>query len=244
MFCASVTPRSFKKHLAGLTVAIGAIGLAAQVAAAYPTGNLLTNPGYETNSLTGIANVLGPPFSTNIWGDEDSTITGTVGAVSPRTGSQMLSMTTDGNVATQTLQVVDVSAYSADISAGLVTVNLSAYFNVDSNVVGAVGGIFITFWDNTMNYTGPTNIGSEPTFDSNPSTWEQASLTNIPVPVNTTFLLAQVLYVNATMIDSLGVDQPGYVDDASLTLDAVPEPASLGLLAFGAIGFLRVRRLK
>jgi PEP-CTERM motif len=235
----------FRRQFRGfayLSVVFTMIALAGKTQA-YPTGNLLTNPGFETNSLTPLTNVLGPPYLTNIWGDEASTITGPVGGVNPNSGSQMLSMTTDGLVATQTLEVVDVSAYATDINAGAVTADFSALFDVDKNVPAGAAAVYLTFWDSSNNYVGPTNIGAALTLDFNPATWEQISLTSIPVPIGTNYLLAQVAYNNASMTVN-GVDQPGFVDDAVLTLDSVPEPASLGLGAFSAIGLLRIRRRK
>jgi hypothetical protein len=237
-----VTRLSSLSNLARFCFAAGVIALASQAKAAYPTGNLITNPGFETNSLTSIFNVLGSPYSTGIWGDEASTITGTVGAVVPSGGTQMLSMTTDGNADTQTLQSVDVTAFSSDINAGLLTASFNAKFNVDKDVTGGLAGIYLQFFNSAHTYVGATNINSLLVLDSNPATWQQISLTNIPVPVGTSYLLPQVLYNNASMTDANGIDHAGYVDDSVLTLNTVPEPASLGLCTFTALGMIRVRR--
>jgi hypothetical protein len=227
--------------LAGLGLAFGVAGRAD--AATYPTANLLTNPGFESSALTPISNVVGSPYLTNIWGDEASTITTAVGGVSPSGPTHMLSMTTDFLTATQTLQSVDVSAYATDISAGLLVANFNAQFNVDSNVPAAGAGVILQFFDASHNFVGSTNSASL-TLDNNPATWQQISLTNIPVPVNANYLLAQVLYSDASLAVN-GNNNPGFVDDAVLTMDrsTTPEPGSLmALLPAGAMLLFRRRR--
>ena len=252
MFFASLSPRSPKNRVgarlnrspgffAGLAVGVAAIALTARIAPAVTTGNLLTDPGFESQPLTSDVNVLGPPYMTNIWGDEASTITGTVGAVSPAGGVKMLSMTTDGLVATQTFQLVDVSAYSAAINAGNATVDMSGLFNVDKNVAAAKAEVVVQFYDSSHNVLPGSGTGLL-TLDANPATWEQINAPTTSVPANTNYVLAQVLYINATMNDAAGVNQPGFVDDTKLTLTTTPEPASLGLFAVAALGMLRVRR--
>jgi hypothetical protein len=245
MFGATLSRHSSKFHLAGVAIALGAMSIASHVnAATYPTPNLLTNDGFETNLLTSDANVLGPPFSQNIWGDEDSTITGATAGVTPHGGKLMLSMTTDNLVATQTFQLIDVSAYAADISAGNLTASASAFYNADQALPAAFAEINIFFWDSGENTTGPTNSTTAQTLDANPATWEQLSVNNVPIPTNTNFIIEQVIYGDASLNANDGALHAGFVDDATLTLNTVPEPTSLGLLAFGAVGFLRVRRQK
>jgi hypothetical protein len=245
MFGATIAQRLSKSHVAGIAIAIGAMTIASQAnAATYPTPNLLTNDGFEVNSLVSDAVVLGPPYMQNIWGDEASTITGAVNGVSPHSGKQMLSMTDDGLVATQTFQLIDVSAYAADISAGNLTVSASAFYNVDAHTPAALAEINVFFWDNTNTITGPTNSTAILNVDTSPNTWEQLSENNVPIPTNTNFIIEQVIYGDVSLDGDDGVRHAGYVDDATLTLNTVPEPTSLGLLAFGAIGFLRVRRQK
>jgi PEP-CTERM motif len=254
MFFASLSPRSPKNRVstrlhrspgffAGLAVGVAAIALTARMAPAVTTGNLLTDPGFETQPLTSYVNVLAPPYLTNIWGDEVSTIVGATGGVSPAGGVKMLSMTTDGLVATQTFQVVDVSAFSAPINAGLATADLSALFNVDKNLAAAKAEVSLQFYDSSHTIIGGSGVGVL-TLDANPATWEQISANGVAVPANTNYLLAQVLYINSTMNDAAGVNQPGFVDDAKLTLTTTPEPASLGLFALAALGMLRVRRAR
>ena len=202
----------------------------------------MTDPGFESNALTSIVNVLGPPYALNVWGDEASTITGAVGGVNPASGTKMLSMTTDFNTVTQTLQEVDVSTYSAAINANAATADCSALFNVGQNLSAAFGGVYLQFLDSSHNFLPPTTTNSLMTFDNNPSTWQLAGVSGIPIPINTKYLLMQVVYSDASLVDSSGADQAGYVDDAKMTLTTVPEPASIGLLLCGASTMLGRRR--
>jgi hypothetical protein len=230
----------------GLCIAVGFAALGSHAnAAVYPTANLLTNPGFENSALTPITSVLGSPFSTGVWGYEASTIVTATGGVIPSGGTHMLSMTTDFNTDTQTLQSVDVSAYATDINAGLLTANFGALFNVSGNVPAAVAGIFLQFYDSSHNFVGATNISSSLNLDASANTWQPISLTNIPVPVNTNYLLAQVLYNDASLQNVNGTLDAGYVDDAVLTMDrsTTPEPGALmALLPVGAMMLIRRRR--
>jgi hypothetical protein len=229
--------------LAGLCLTVGVFAGQAN-AAVYPTGNLLTNPGFENNLLTGISNVDSSPFSTNIWGDEASTIVTATGGVTPSGGTQMLSMTTDFLTYTQTLQLVDVSAFSPDISAGLLAASFNAKFNVSSNIPAANAGVILQFLDSSHNLVGSTSSAGL-ILDNNASTWQQISLANIAVPVTAQYLEAQVLYNDASLAVN-GQNNPGFVDDAVLTLDrssTTPEPGSLmALIPAGSMLLFRRRR--
>jgi len=79
--------------------------------------------------------------------------------------------------------------------------------------------------------------------DNNASTWQSLNINAFPIPVNTQFILLQVFYANASMINSNGVNRPGYVDDAVLTLTA-PEPSSMVLGGIGLVGMLAMGTLR
>lgn len=211
-------------------------------AAASASGvNLLVDPGFESNPLDTIGNVLGNfPAYQGVWGVEAATITGVDGGVTPAGGVKMLRMTDDGNVATQAVQVTDVSSYSALISSGSGVVNLSGLFNVDQSVPAAIGGVTISFFSGS-------NFGSLISFftsnltplDANPATWETASL-SIPIPIGTTWMMSQVAYDNASLLGNDGTLHPGYVDSTSLSI--VPAPSALAVLALAGGAGLRRRR--
>ena len=232
------------KALAGLGFAVGIVSAGGQAGAAvYPTPNLLTNQGFETNALTPFSNVIGSPYSTNIWGDEASTITTATAGVTPFAGTQMLSMTTDFNTYTQTIQLVDLSPYSTDITAGLLNANFNAKFDAAVNVPAAIAGVIVQFYDSSHNIVGSTSSASL-TLDANTTTWQQISLANVPVPTATKYVGAQVVYNDASLAVN-GQNNQGFVDDAFLSLDkaTTPEPSSLmALIPAGAMLLLRRRR--
>jgi hypothetical protein len=212
--------------LAGLVLGVAAC---AQPAWA----NLLVDPGFEVNPLDTASNVLNN-FATyqGIWGVEVATITGVDNGVTPFQGIQMLRMVDDGLVATQGFQVTDVTSYAGLIDSGGATVNLSALFNVDKAVPGAISAVYMQFFSGpnySLQIGTPLSGGlSLDTFDT---TWETASLSGA-VPVGTRWLLSQVMYNNASLLGVDGVLHPGYVDAADLTV--TPEPATLALLGFAA----------
>jgi len=215
------------------------VALSAGLAGAATTAtasNLLVDPGFEVNPLVNYGLVLGNfPAYEGDWGVEAATITGAQGGVTPPEGVQMLRMVDDGLVATQAFQVTDVTSYAGLIDSGGATVNLSALFDVDSNVPAASASVVLTFHSAaTYGSQIGSPISSGITLDNLPVTWEPAYLSG-PVPVGTRWLVSQVAYNNA----SLG-GNPGYVDGARL--DVLPEPATLGLLALGGVGVMVRRR--
>ncbi len=204
--------------------------------------NLLVDPGYESNPLDTAANVLGA-FVTyqGVWGVEAATITGVDGGVTPAQGSLMLRMVDDGQAGTtQGMQVTDVTAYAGVIDSGGATINMSALFNVDTGLPAALGGVYVSFFT-ASNYGSLTSfIGNTMTLDTNPASWELIT-TGGSIPVGTRWLLSQVLYSDASLIGNDGATHPGYVDSGRMEI--VPEPATFGLLAIGALAGLRKKRI-
>ena len=208
----------------------------------YTTGNLLTDPSFEANPLINFVDILGSPFTTNAWGAESATISGPADGITPTDGSLMLSMTNDGLIATQAWQLIDVSAYSVDINAGLVTVDASALYNVPADISSGVSSLNIQFLDASHAAIGlGVNVGSS-SLDSNVATWESLNITSAPLPVGTQYLRTQLAYGNASMINSNGGSRPGYVDATHLTLTAVPEPSTLILAAAALLAPLLRRK--
>lgn len=213
--------------------------LAAVVLTSSASANLLVDPGYEANALTGYGNVLTnfPGFQ-GIWGAENGLITGVDNGITPAQGSKMLRMDDEGNVTTQGFQVTDISAYAGPVDAGSATVTLSALFNVESFVPAAGAGVYLQFFS-ASNYASQigTGTGGSLSLDNLANTWETAAVTT-PVPVGTRWILSQVYYSNASLIGVDGAVHPGYVDAADMRV--TPEPTGLALLALGALlGFRR-----
>jgi len=200
--------------------------------------NLLSNPGFEVNSITTAANSLGnfPGFQ-GVWGQENSTIVG-VDAVSPASGAAQLRMDLTGGVTTQAFQTVDVTSFAALIDSGGATLNAGALFN--SNAQAAIGGVYISYFtaNNYGSLFGPNDLNVM-NFDANTATWESASL-SVPIPANTRWILLQTAYSEASLFSSNGVVGAGFVDDAYMEI--VPAPGSAGLAALAALAMARRRR--
>ncbi len=218
--------------------AIYVAGFGSQALASYTTSNLLTDPSFENNPLSNFVQILGPPYNTNTWGAEMATISGVSDGITPANGSLMLNMADDGGLTTQAFQLIDVSPYSTDINAGLVTVDASALYNVPATVAAAVSSVNVSFYDGVHSSLGFVSAGSNTLsggfVDSNVNTWESINIVAASVPVGTKYMLMQFAYNNASMIDSQGLPRSGYVDAATLTLTAVPEPSSVALVSVGA----------
>ena len=215
---------------------------AASNAKAITTGNLLTDPSFEANPLIPFLDILASPFTTNAWGGENSTITGPANGITPAQGSLMLSMSDDGLIATQAWQLIDVSGFSADINAGLVTTDASALYNVPADISTGISSLNIQFLDSTHAPIGVGANAGSPILDSNVATWETVNITSALLPVGTQFLRTQLAYANASMINANGVSRPGYVDATSLTLTIVPEPSALLLAVSSLLAALLIRK--
>jgi len=215
------------------TIAVLVAGIAG-TAQGYTTGNLLTDPSFENNALIFFANIIAPPYTENAWGAENGSIVGAENAVTPADGSKMLRMLASG-ATSQAWQLINLNAYSTDINAGLATMDLQILFNVPATVAAGQSAQTLQFYDALHVQIGPlfqadsnTTYGS---LDALANTWQPLNLTGIPIPVNTVYVLTQVYFGSV----SIGLS-PGYVDDAHLTLTAVPEPSSIALVALGLVG--------
>ncbi len=229
-----------KQILMASTVAI-AIGVA--TASAAP----LVNPAFDDPSPVGalppvdFAQVVGPPFSIGFWGAENSAIVttgGTNGPVTPRSHPQMLEMKNDGLAVTQAWQVINVAGTLPPNPS----VGLSGWFTVSANSFGAVAGVQMRTFDSGTDWSNPPTLIVNATrqLDGASLTWEQILIAPVPVPSSTEWIVAEVFYSNATLLQR-GTN--GFVDDVGLRI--VPEPASIGLVCGGAVvlgGFARRRK--
>jgi hypothetical protein len=205
-------------------VFLGVLAFATSRAAA---ANLLVDPEFDgIPALNTFVNVFGPPFITGQWGAENGAIVGVDGGVTPRTARTMLAEYSPAGGYTQTMQATDVSSFPA-----LSTFNLSAYFNGNMNLAAPQGFVNLSFYDASYNQVGAANSAGL-VLDNSPLTWQQISLT-LAEPLNTKYVVSQVLYLESTLTDSSGAIWPGYVDSASLTV--VPEPSVFALLVVGAV---------
>ncbi len=204
------------------------------------TPNLLTDPGFNTplvNPLTSYVNVLGPPFTMNTWGDENSVVVGPEFGVTPLEGNAMLRMDDDGLVVTQIFQHVNVAAFATDIDAGNASATLSANFTTGGGVLGSVAALYIRYFNAANGFLG-TSAFVTPALDPNPVSWQAFSVPYSSVPVGTRILEAQLAFVNSTLPQGMG----GYADLADLRLRTVPEPSTCLLLITSVCGLVIRRR--
>lgn len=199
--------------------------------------NLLTDPGFESNPFDSIANVLSD-FTTyqNLWGPETSTIVGVDGAITPASGANQMRMEWNGGVTTQTVQIVDVTAYAALIDSGNAIINARALYNAENNAgtPPPLAGLYLNYFSaaNFGSMIGPTdqNVFN---LDFSSATWELNTV-SATVPVSTRWIAFQVAYDNNSILGLAG----GYVDDTFMEI--VPAPGALALS--GAAGLVALRR--
>jgi PEP-CTERM motif len=241
---ATINTSGLARALCLLLVAAGIVATFAPASqAVIITGNLLVDPGFENPALTPFTQILGPPFTTGVWGGENAAnVTGPDNGVSPAGGVQMHRMDDDGLSATQSWQLVDVTPYSAAINAGNATVNFSALFNVPQDVQAAAGSVGVSFFNAGQVPLPPLFTGVPSNPDSNPAGWQSYGLGGLAVPPTTSYIRMQVAYSNVTMQSPVGPNRPGFVDDARLTLTLVPEPATLALGAMALLGMVCIGR--
>jgi hypothetical protein len=196
----------------------------------------IADPSFEllpAGTDLGTGTTLTPDLLTR-WGIDSAIVVTAENGITPDDGLQMARA--NSGLGTDLYTLVDVSAMAADIDAGQLFADVSAFFNsVDPN----------EFYVSLRAFTGPFDIDPADQFgdarsetlvsDDDLSTWDQASLTGYQVPIGANYLALGV----HTLFD---VENPSYVDSAELTFSNVPEPAGPALLLCGAVA-LAGRRL-
>jgi hypothetical protein len=227
--------RSFFRTL----VAAGLLAPASAMAAGYDT-NLVLNPSFETVDGGGFAaNWTGPvdtyAYSANYTGAAPATSGARYwfgGPGAPNQVSTIFSTSTP----------IDLSANAADIAAGRVTYDLSAYFS-SYRLQGDYGVVKASFRDAGDNEIGFTFVGSSALVAGLPVVnngvyadargWA-ADATAGFVPLTTNSV---VLELQATKTEG-GTVVDGYIDlvDFQIHLQPIPEPGTLSLAAIGGLG--------
>jgi hypothetical protein len=238
---ASITQRRLFVALivASLTLVLGAVDASAQLVNG-DFDNAVPGPGI----VGGFGTVVGPPFQPGFWGAENASIVtaggGPGGPIVPAGLPNMLEMRDDGLTVTQAWQVINVTGSLPPNPA----VSFSALMNSSTSVPGVpVQGVvrihtFVGNWP-VSSMTASNSL----TLDTSAQSWEPNNLPLTPIPANTNWILAEVYFVNSTLVNSAN---RAYVDEARLTIASIPEPSSCVLAAFGlsAVGLGLRRRMK
>jgi len=218
-------------------------------AAAQP--NLLVNEGFEQDVLQ-----TGWPSQYGQWGGDQSDIVPAENGIVPQAGSQMLKFlsTSFGSASSantaQVHQVMDVSAYSADIQAGHAVAKAWGWYN---RVAGdactdtlfaislyAYAGSVSNYPNlrESLAYLAATNGPVET--DGDPATWERA-YAELPLPTGTDFVVIQVAAGENVCNDGSFPEFDGHYGDG-FCVTIVPEPATWALLALAVSVGIRGRR--
>jgi len=164
------------------------------------------------------------------WGIDSAIVVSAENGITPEDGSQMARA--NSGVGTDLYTLVDVTSMAAEIAAGELFVDISAFFNsVDPN----------EFHISLRAFTGPFDFGfggqlgpqeSAPLLtDADPLTWEMGSLTGYQVPLGANYVAVGLHN------DLFDPGNPSYFDSAEITFSSVPEPASPALLLCGVLIF-------
>jgi hypothetical protein len=236
------TARSLHFALVMSMAAVVVVGIGSS-ARAVTTPNLLVDPSFENPLLTPFGQILAPPYLTSVWGGEvAANVTGPDNGVLPASGLRMHRQDDDGAIASQSWQLINVSAYSAAINAGTATFNAAALYNVPADVQAGAASIAVSFFNGAQAPVAPLFLSTGAVLDNVVSTWQPIGVAGA-IPPTTQFLRLQVAYANASMQSQLGADRPGFVDDARLTVTyPIPEPATIGLAGVSLLSMVCLAR--
>jgi len=207
------------------------------IALAPGEASAIADPGFELLPA-GTDLETGATFTADLldrWGIDSAIVVSAENGITPDGGSQMARA--NSGVGTDLYTLVDVSSMAAEIAAGELFVDVSAFFNsVDPN----------EFHVSLRAFTGPLDFdfgdqlapdeSAALITDADPLTWEMASLTGYQVPLGANYVAVGLHN------DLFDAGNPSYFDSAEITFSNVPEPTGPALLLCGAL-VLGTRRL-
>ena len=189
--------------------------------------NLVQNPGFEDPVALGTL-----PTSSGYWQGDVAVSVGTDRGIAPHGASRMLRFDATGNVAsTNTLasqqwQIIDVSSYRADIDAGMVRADASAWFNrvigdasTDRRFDIRVLAFNVAAADLPAAYVANAQLAVQASsILTAGDLWQPAAL-SMPVPAGTRLLLVEIYAFEDVVNEAVGPELAGhYADDVSLVL--------------------------
>jgi len=202
--------------------------------------NLILNPGAES-AVGGNGAFLSNLPNWTITGQATAVVYGAPGgfplSTDPGPASRGLNFFEGGDVGSSSAsQVVSLAFATAQINAGLVSYDLSAWLggfsSHDDNAV-----LTVNFRNASNGILSTSTLGPVLAADRSNATGLLLRSTTGPVPVNTTNAL-----VTLQMTRLIGTSNDGYADNLSLAI--VPEPATGLMLAGGGFLLLMRRRRK
>jgi hypothetical protein len=189
--------------------------------------NLLINPEFSTPVTQGLL-----PTAPGNWQGDLAASVPTEQGIAPRSAPSMLRFDATGNVgstntfASQQWQIVDVSAQAADIAAGRVRADASAWFNRvtgDASVDRRFDIRLLAFSGTSAALPAAYAAGSQLAVQtgsilSSANAWEQATAT-MTLPPGTTLLLVEIYAFEDVANEGTPPEFAGhYADDISLVL--------------------------